>query len=105
MAEESKEYDEARIDRAVQTVFEQGHNKQPGTVCDSGRARPVKSQITDFSMNTLDKYEEKEPEWLIAGWIPKYQITVMCGDGGSGKTSVWCHICACLSSGEFTIFE
>ena len=56
-------------------------------------------------MNTLNDYEEKEPEWLLNGWIPKYQITVMCGDGGSGKTSVWCHIAGKLSCGAYTIFE
>ncbi len=56
-------------------------------------------------MKTMDDFEEKEPEWIIPGWMPKYQITVMVGDGGSGKTSIWCHIAACLSSGKFTIFE
>lgn len=73
--------------------------------CDNGSARAIKEPITDFSMNTLESYEEKEPEWLLNGWIPKYQITVMCGDGGSGKTSVWCHIAGKLSCGAYTIFE
>ena len=65
----------------------------------------MKEPITDFSVKTMNDFEEKEPEWLIPGWIPKYQITVMVGDGGSGKTSVWCHIAARLSSGKFTVFE
>lgn len=63
------------------------------------------SEITDFSMKTLDEYTAKDPEWLIDGWIPKYQITVMCADGGAGKTSLWCHIAAKLSTGDYTIFE
>lgn len=33
-------------------------------------------------MKTMDNLEEKEPEWMIPGWMPKYQITVMVGDGG-----------------------
>lgn len=37
--------------------------------------------------------------------MPSYQITIMCGDGGSGKTSMWCHVGGKLSSGGFTIFE
>lgn len=65
----------------------------------------MKPPITDLSIKTLNDFEEKEPEWAISGWIPKYQITVMAGDGGSGKTSIWCHIAACLSSGEYTILE
>lgn len=100
MAEENKEYDEARIDRAVQTVFEQGHNKQPGTVCDSGWARPVKSQITDFHLEKASNVEIKEPEWLIPGYIPKYGITTIAGDGGVGKTSIWCAIVASITTGK-----
>lgn len=76
-----------------------------GVVLDNGKFRLVKQPITDFSVRTLNEYEEKEPEWLVAGWIPKYQITVMCGDGGSCKTSTWCHIAGNISSGNFTIFE
>lgn len=75
------------------------------STCDSGTARPVKEPCQDFSVKTLEEFEEKDPEWLIPGWIPKYQITVMCGDGGSGKTSMWCHIAGCVSSGKWTIFE
>ena len=67
--------------------------------------KSVSSEEIDLSIKSLNDFEEKEPEWLIPGWIPKYQITVMCGDGGSCKTSTWCHIAAKLSSGEFTIFE
>lgn len=74
-------------------------------VLDNGRFRPVANKITDFSVKTLGDFKQKEPEWLISGWIPKYQITVMCGDGGSCKTSTWCHLTGAISSGNFTIFE
>ncbi len=49
---------------------------------------------------TMDKVEEKEPEWLVTDYIPRGQITVLAGDGGSGKTTVWCAIAAAVSSGE-----
>ena len=44
--------------------------------------------------------EEKEPEWLIQDYMPRYQITSMAGDGGSGKTTDWCAIVAAISSGK-----
>lgn len=51
--------------------------------------------------NTVDKYiniKEKQPEWLIDGYIPKNQITVISGDGGSGKSSVVCDIIASVTA-------
>lgn len=44
--------------------------------------------------------EEKDPEWLIQDYMPRYQITSLAGDGGSGKTTDWCAILAAISSGE-----
>lgn len=54
---------------------------------------------------TLDQFEEQEVDWLIDGYIPRKQITIMCGDGGVGKTSVWASITADLSAGRPTIFD
>nr|DAL62798.1 MAG TPA_asm: replicative DNA helicase [Caudoviricetes sp.] len=95
MAEESKEYDEARIDRAVQTVFEQGHNKQPGTVCDGGRFRPVNEVKPIHSINAQDLLKEyiAPLEYLVDKIIPavglamlgapsKYYKSYMCVDMG-----------------------
>jgi RecA-family ATPase len=53
----------------------------------------------------MDSVEEKEPEWLISGYMPKYQITSLAGDGGSGKTTAWCAIAAAVSSGEKCFLE
>ena len=47
----------------------------------------------------LEDLEEVMPEWLIPGYIPKKEITVMAGDGGVGKTFAWCGIAAAVSSG------
>lgn len=52
-------------------------------VLDNGSFKKVKCDNLELvSMNNI---EEKSPEWLIADYMPKYQITVMAGDGGSGK--------------------
>ena len=48
----------------------------------------------------MTEIEEKEAEWLILNYIPRYQITSLAGDGGSGKTTVWCAVTAAVSSGK-----
>lgn len=52
------------------------------------------------SLLSMDIAQEEEPEWLIRGYVPKYQITSMVGDGGSGKTTAWCSLVAEISSGK-----
>lgn len=59
----------------------------------------------DLEMKSLDEFQEQDVEWLIPGYIPKEQITLMCGTGGTGKTSVWVSLVASLSSGERTLFD
>lgn len=100
MAEDNKEYDEAGINRAVQDFIEKRDHKQTGSVCDGGRARPVKSQNEDFHLEKASSVEIREPEWLIPGYIPKYGITTIAGDGGVGKTSIWCAIVASITTGK-----
>ncbi len=58
-----------------------------------------------LDMAVMDKVEEKQPEWLIPGYAPRYQITSLAGDGGSGKTTVWCAIAAAVSSGGGSFLE
>ena len=54
---------------------------------------------------TLDAFDEQEAEWLIPGWVPKGQICLMGSDGGVGKTSLWCHMAASISSGRRCILD
>lgn len=54
---------------------------------------------------SLVDFEAKEPEWLISGYIPRYQITVVSGEGGVGKTSLWADIVAGISTGKATILD
>lgn len=68
------------------------------TVCDNGKARI--SKHTDFHLEKVESVEIKEPEWLIPGYIPKYGITTIAGEGGVGKTSLWCSIVACITTGD-----
>lgn len=60
---------------------------------------------TDLDIPSFDDIEEKPIEWLIPKYIPKGQITILCGTGGVGKTSVWSSIVSSLSSGTKSIFD
>lgn len=54
---------------------------------------------------SLSDVEEKEAEWLVPQYIPKGQITVLAGDGGSGKTTIWCGQAAAVSKGGKVFFD
>lgn len=62
-------------------------------------------RVYNLDMVTMDTVEEKTPEWLINGFIPKGQITLIAGNGGVGKTTVWCNIVAAISSGKACFFD
>lgn len=53
----------------------------------------------------LSRVEEKEADWLVPQYIPRGQITVLAGDGGSGKTTIWCGIAAAVSNGGKVFFD
>jgi len=57
-------------------------------------------KIEDFRLDHAAQVEIKEPEWLIPGYIPKYGITIIAGEGGVGKTSLWCSIVASITTGK-----
>ena len=67
-------------------------------VCDGGDSRLIKNHNLD--MLDMGGAKEEEPEWLVRGHIPKYQVSAIVGDGGSGKTTTWCAIVAAVSSGK-----
>ena len=54
---------------------------------------------------SLNDIAEKEAEWLIPERIPAGQITILAGNGGSGKTSLWCELAAAISSGRQSILD
>lgn len=52
------------------------------------------------SFHTLAEFAEEEVSWLVEGWLPEGQITLLAADGGTGKTTLWCNLIAALSSGK-----
>ena len=67
-------------------------------VPDQGRFRQQKNH--SLEMTSMEAAEEKSPDWLITDYVPRYQITTLAGDGGSGKTTAWCSIVAAVSNGS-----
>lgn len=67
-----------------------------------GRTGPWQPAPDPFlsCFKTIDCFDEEEAAWLVPGWIPEGQITLVAADGGIGKTTVWCHLIAALSSGS-----
>lgn len=53
-----------------------------------------------FGIDKASNVIIKEPEWLIPGYIPKYGITTIAGEGGVGKTSIWCSLVASITTGK-----
>lgn len=53
-----------------------------------------------IKLNSLEEAEEKPVDWLIPEFIPRGSITLLAGDGGSGKTTCWCALAAAISRGE-----
>ena len=54
----------------------------------------------DFSLQNAAETEEKQAEWIIPGYIPRGCITVIAGEGGVGKTSVWCSLISSITTGN-----
>lgn len=59
----------------------------------------------DFDLKTADAIEEKEAEFLIYPYIPRYQTTIIAAPGGIGKTTTVCNIAAAISSGNKSLLE
>lgn len=85
--------------RAIDLIAEAEIEKKNsgGTVYDRGKPRQVKKPpvITKASSVII-----KEPEWLIPGYIPRNGITTIAGEGGVGKTSIWCSLAASITTGK-----
>ena len=91
-----------RFDTAISEWKKPGQvclfENKSNAVCDNGAARALIEH--NLSMETIDNINEEDPRWLITDYIPRGQITALAGDGGVGKTTVWCAIAAAVSSGK-----
>lgn len=88
----------AEVDQQLAELDERPDRPKQRAVLDNGRTRPVK--VSDLHLDSAADVEIKEPEWLVPGYIPKYGITTIAGEGGIGKTSIWCSIVASITTGQ-----
>lgn len=84
----------------VKTIVDSALKYDKGTSPYKEPKKKLSLEVTPMS-----DVEEKETQWLIRDFIPKGTLTIISGDGGAGKTSVWCDIVASISSGKYTFFE
>lgn len=61
--------------------------------------------IKDISLELASNITTQEVEWLVPGYIPKNTITLLVGDGDTGKSSLASNIAAALSNGIPSIFS
>ena len=66
---------------------------------------PVRNYDLLSLFKPLEDFPEEEAKWLVPGWIPEAQITLIAADGGIGKTTLWYHIIAALSNGTICILD
>jgi len=53
-----------------------------------------------LKLKSVADVQVKPVEWLVPMYIPANTITLLCGDGGVGKTALWCDTAAAISRGE-----
>lgn len=63
------------------------------------------TELESSAFFKVSDVEKKAPDWLIEPYIPENQITIIAGEGGVGKTSIWCNIAASVSSGKPSFFH
>lgn len=70
-----------------------------------GTVEELERMTSGFKLQTIAEVEEQEVSWLIPGYIPEGQITLLAGDGGEGKTAIWCDLVASITTGGKSILE
>lgn len=58
-----------------------------------------------INLVSVSDIEKEYVEWLVPGYIPKGNITIIGGDGGLGKTSLWCNIASAISNGKPCVLQ
>lgn len=58
-----------------------------------------------INLVSVSDIKKERVEWFIPGYIPKGAITIIGGDGGLGKTSLWCNIASAISNGTPCVLQ
>jgi RecA-family ATPase len=49
--------------------------------------------------------QERDAVWLVEDYLPAGEICLLAGDGGVGKTSIWCDLAAALTVGKASLLD
>ena len=88
----------AEIDRQIAALEEEERASDQRAALDRGKFRTVKKE--PLKLSSASDVTIAEPEWLIPGYVPRYGITTLGGEGGTGKTSIICNIAAAVTTGR-----
>jgi RecA-family ATPase len=100
----NKDFEPPLDDHELEKTVRSAYSYEPNEKTIYGKVEPD-PEPDELELQTLDEFEERDVDWLIRGYIPKEQITLLCGTGGTGKTSVWISLVAALSTGSRTLFD
>ena len=62
--------------------------------------KPGKKTAITIVPKKISELDDSPIEWLIPGWIPRTGITLLAGDGGTGKGLIWTSLVSDLSKGD-----
>ena len=90
-------------DKELDTLVNSALRYEKGEITgNESRSGKSKDPVELLSMEDV---EEKEITWLIPCWIPEQAVTIIGGDGGAGKTTLWCDLAAKISAGKTTLLD
>lgn len=78
-------------------LFEPDFYKDQAATKKDKSGKPA-SPVLNTAMKTVSDFEEKNAEWLIPGYIPRYTMSCLAGDGGGGKSTLTCNIVAWVTA-------
>ncbi len=93
----------ADIDEQIRALEEEERAIKYPTATDNGKTRVIKS-VPPPKLSAASGVVIAEPKWLVPGYIPRYGVTTLGGEGGTGKTSIICNIAAATTTGKHPFF-
>ena len=91
---------QAALDRGktMEEIMAEDRALHPDWFREAGAPNPDDGE--DALFKPLSAFKNKDAEWLVEGYIPKKDITLLSSEGGIGKTTCWVTIAAAVSSGR-----
>ena len=76
-----------------------------GAELEPGEAVKAEAAGKAILFKSLSDVTEEQVNWLITGYLPAGEVVSLCGDGGTGKTSVWTTLAAAITTGKRSMFD